>query len=67
MRARAARSAQLLSVELSHWARGSASAAAPAAVAGAKPVLEKEFLIYRWNPDTGEAPTYQSYKVDVNK
>lgn len=31
-----------------------------------KPVLEKEFLVYRWNPDSGEDPTYQSYKVDIN-
>ena len=44
------------------WARaGFASAAA-----AAKPVVEKEFLIYRWDPDSGEAPRYDSYKVDIN-
>ena len=31
-----------------------------------KPVVEKEFLVYRWNPDEGRSPEYQSYKVDLN-
>eukprot|EP01025_Chloroclados_australasicus_P011930 TRINITY_DN1536_c0_g1_i1.p1 TRINITY_DN1536_c0_g1~~TRINITY_DN1536_c0_g1_i1.p1 ORF type:complete len:300 (+),score=12.96 TRINITY_DN1536_c0_g1_i1:72-902(+) len=32
----------------------------------AKPKLEKEFLVYRWNPDGSNKPEYQSYKVDIN-
>lgn len=46
------------------WARAGFSASATAAAA--KPVVEKEFLIYRWDPDSGEAPRYDSYKVDIN-
>lgn len=42
------------------WARAASAAAA------SKPVVEKEFLIYRWEPDSGEAPRYDSYKVDIN-
>ncbi|KAK9825456.1 hypothetical protein WJX81_003017 [Elliptochloris bilobata] len=26
----------------------------------------REFAIYRWNPDLGEKPTYQTYKIDLN-
>ncbi|KAJ3575397.1 hypothetical protein NP233_g1123 [Leucocoprinus birnbaumii] len=33
-----------------------------------KPVLEKEFKIYRWNPDEpSKKPTLQSYKIDLNQ
>ncbi|KAJ2912393.1 hypothetical protein MD484_g8029, partial [Candolleomyces efflorescens] len=33
-----------------------------------KPVLMKEFKIYRWNPDKPEdKPTLQSYKIDLNQ
>lgn len=32
----------------------------------AKPVVDKSFLVYRWNPDSSEAPKYQEYKVDIN-
>lgn len=39
-------------------------AAAPATAA--KPQLLKEFLVYRWDPDTGAKPRYDSYKVDIN-
>lgn len=41
-------------------------AAAAAAAPASKPVVEKEFLVYRWNPDSAEAPKYDSYKVDIN-
>lgn len=40
--------------------------AASEATPASKPVLEKEFLIYRWSPEKPDAPTYQSYKVDIN-
>lgn len=55
---------QLLSSELGIALRG---AATTATAAGNKPVVEKDFLIYRWNPDnSNEAPRYQTYKVDIN-
>lgn len=38
--------------------------AAPAT--NAKPQLLKEFLVYRWDPDAGAKPRYDSYKVDIN-
>ena len=41
------------------------AAAAPAA--SAKPVLNKEFAIYRWSPEDGEKPRYDTYTVDLNK
>lgn len=45
----------------------SSEAAQPAAQpAAAKPVLMKEFQIYRWNPDAPDKPHYKSYKVDIN-
>ncbi|KZS90120.1 succinate dehydrogenase iron-sulfur protein subunit [Sistotremastrum niveocremeum HHB9708] len=38
------------------------------AVAAEKPVLIKEFKIYRWNPDEpSKKPTLQSYQVDLNQ
>lgn len=40
------------------------AAAAAAAVAPAeKPVNMQEFQIYRWDPDSGGKPRYQSYNV----
>eukprot|EP00850_Spirogloea_muscicola_P015757 SM000123S25869 [mRNA] locus=s123:334820:336741:- [translate_table: standard] len=27
----------------------------------------KEFLIYRWNPDVGGQPVYQSYQIDLSR
>ncbi|KDD74953.1 hypothetical protein H632_c965p0 [Helicosporidium sp. ATCC 50920] len=53
------------------WLRGASqvralATAAPEVSVASKPVLEKEFLIYRWNPESPDAPTYQSYKVDIN-
>eukprot|EP00793_Prasinoderma_coloniale_P007041 PRCOL_00006893-RA len=50
------------------WAnavRGSASAA-QVAEAPVKDELMKEFKIYRWNPDSGEAPKMESFNVDIN-
>ncbi|PSC70794.1 Succinate dehydrogenase [ubiquinone] iron-sulfur mitochondrial [Micractinium conductrix] len=44
--------------------RGAATEAG--ATPPAKPVVEKEFLVYRWNPDSAEPPKYDSYKVDIN-
>jgi succinate dehydrogenase (ubiquinone) iron-sulfur subunit len=59
------RAQQLASVSTS----SSADAAAQAApVAGTKPVLMKEFQVYRWDPDTADAkPKYVSYKIDINR
>ncbi|GMH43622.1 hypothetical protein BSKO_11544 [Bryopsis sp. KO-2023] len=40
--------------------------AAAATATGNKPSLLKEFLVYRWDPDTPDKPAYKSYKVDIN-
>jgi succinate dehydrogenase (ubiquinone) iron-sulfur subunit len=52
------------------FARVSRRVAAPAQRAGARlmssSVAAKPFKIYRWNPDTGDAPTTQDYEVDLN-
>ena len=38
------------------------------ATATQKPVLEKEFKIYRWDPEhPEEKPKLQSYKIDLNQ
>lgn len=29
--------------------------------------LEREFQVYRWHPEDGGKPRYQSYNVDLNK
>ena len=50
---------------LAAGARGLASTAT-AAEAAAKPAVAQEFLVYRWNPDSPEAPNYDSYKIDIN-
>ena len=51
-------------------ARITTTAAAPAAstsaAAGTSP-LEREFLVYRWHPEDGGKPRYQSYKIDLNE
>lgn len=52
--------------ELQTAARGAATQAAAGAAAGSKPVVEKEFLVYRWDPDSAQPPKYDSYKVDIN-
>lgn len=44
------------------------SAARWQAVPTEKPVLQKEFKIYRWNPDEPDKkPTLQSYTIDLNQ
>ncbi|TCD63301.1 succinate dehydrogenase complex, subunit B [Steccherinum ochraceum] len=44
------------------------SAARAQAVPTEKPVLSKEFKIYRWNPDEpATKPTLQSYTIDLNQ
>ncbi|OBZ78259.1 Succinate dehydrogenase [ubiquinone] iron-sulfur subunit, mitochondrial [Grifola frondosa] len=44
------------------------SAARAQAVPTQKPVLNKEFKIYRWNPDEpAKKPTLQSYTIDLNQ
>ncbi|KAH7915501.1 iron-sulfur protein subunit of succinate dehydrogenase, Sdh2p [Hygrophoropsis aurantiaca] len=44
------------------------SAARWQAVPTEKPVLNKEFKIYRWNPDEpAKKPTLQSYTIDLNQ
>ena len=40
-------------------------AAAAAAAPAMKPANMQEFQIYRWDPDTGGKPRYQTYKVRV--
>jgi hypothetical protein len=41
--------------------------AGPGVNASGKPVLLKEFEIYRWDPDRGDKPKYHKYAVDINK
>ena len=43
-----------------------AAATVAAATGSTKPVAEKEFLVYRWDPERESQPQYQSYKVDLN-
>lgn len=46
----------------------SAPEAAASVAASTKPVLTKEFQVYRFDPDSPDAkPFYQSYKVDINR
>jgi len=61
---RSGRISSLRAVLSSHGSLGETSAYATAA---GKPVLEKEFLIYRWDPEGNEKPKYQTYKVDLNR
>jgi hypothetical protein len=58
------RSSQLSS-QLPALTRAAASAAGSASSAS-KPAAEKEFLVYRWDPEREGQPQYQSYKVDLN-
>jgi hypothetical protein len=68
MQALVRRGGQLLCSELPLLSRAAASAAATSASTSAsgKPALNKEFLVYRWDPEQGGAPSYQTYKVDLN-
>jgi succinate dehydrogenase (ubiquinone) iron-sulfur subunit len=46
----------------------SSAARALATPVAQKPVLNKEFKIYRWNPDEpAKKPTLQSYTIDLNQ
>ena len=45
---------------------GLTRAAAASAGGSGKPVAEKEFLVYRWDPEREAQPEYKSYKVDLN-
>ena len=65
MHALVRRSSQLVSSQLPALTRAAAAAAGGASSTG-KPVAEKEFLIYRWDPESESQPQYQSYKVDLN-
>ena len=38
----------------------------PSSAAGTAP-LEREFQIYRWHPEEGGKPKYQSYQLDLNE
>lgn len=51
-------------------ARITTTAAAPAATSSSAAVttpLEREFMVYRWHPEDGGKPRYQSYKIDLNE
>lgn len=63
--ARHGRQAMAESLVLPFTAAISSSAAANAAVA--KPVMLKEFQLYRFNPETDAKPYYKKYKVDINE
>lgn len=60
-----------LGVTASSAGRITTTAAAPAAQAEAAAPsddgLQREFLVYRWSPETGGKPRYDSYKVDINR
>jgi hypothetical protein len=58
------RSSQL-GFQLPALTRAAASAAGGAS-STSKPIVEKEFLVYRWDPEREGQPQYQSYKVDLN-
>ena len=50
----------------SHLPALTRAAAAAAGSSAGKPVMEKEFLVYRWDPEKSDKPEYKSYKVDLN-
>lgn len=64
------RSAALRSVMENTFVRATyASAASSSSTSpstASKPPLEREFMIYRWDPENEDKPTYQTYKVDLN-
>jgi hypothetical protein len=64
MQALIRRSSQLGS-QLPALARAAAAAAGSASTSS-KPIVEKEFLVYRWDPEREGQPKYQSYKIDLN-
>lgn len=51
-------------------ARITTTAAAPAAAEASAPsneALTREFQVYRWDPENGGKPRYQSYNVDIDR
>jgi hypothetical protein len=67
MHALVRRGGQVVEGQLPLLRRLAATAAAEAKVVNTnKPVLEKEFLVYRWDPEREGAPEYKTYKVDLN-
>lgn len=64
--------AQGSSLAISTTTESGAQAAVKRAAGGAlnasgKPVLTKEFDVYRWDPDNEGKPAYKRYTVDINK
>jgi hypothetical protein len=59
---------QALWTDVPLFIRGAAASTsqATAAPVAAKPVVERDFLIYRWDPEQPDTPTYKTYKVDIN-
>lgn len=66
MHALVRRGGQVVEGQLPLLRRLAATAAAETKVNTNKPVLEKEFLVYRWDPEKESAPEYKTYKVDLN-
>ena len=68
VRSAASSSAASASASSSSASSSSASSASSSSSPAMKPVLEKEFHIYRWSPEKEppEKPYMQTYKVDVN-
>lgn len=60
-----------LGLTASSTSRITTTAVAPAAQAEAaapsSDALTREFLVYRWDPETGGKPRYDSYNVDINR
>ena len=44
-----------------------AAAGAGATEQSSSASLQREFQIYRWHPEEGGKPRYQSYNVDLNR
>ena len=66
MHALVRRGSQVASSQLPALTRAVAAASSRASSSTGKPVMEKEFLVYRWDPERESQPQYQSYKVDLN-
>jgi hypothetical protein len=66
MHALVRRGGQVVEGHLPLLRRLAATAAAETKVNTKKTVLEKEFLVYRWDPEKEGAPEYKTYKVDLN-
>lgn len=66
MHALVRRGGQFAEGQLPLLRRLAATAAGESKANTAKPVLDKEFLVYRWDPEKEGAPEYKTYKVDLN-